>query len=118
MNLLTVTSAALVAGMLTIGMPPGQPTNAAPPSTTVYSNTADGAATSNRSGGHQHVAFTRWGSHAFERGTFEHTRGKGGLTIGWRPTRVSYRDPYGSAGRVRYDRGRWFSPWVRQHFGL
>ncbi len=51
-------------------------------------------------------------------GRFEHARLDGGLVIGRNPSRTTYRDPYGSTGRLRYDRARWYSPWVRPGFGL
>jgi hypothetical protein len=90
--------------------------------------TAQGSATTRASGPvvmvsagvHRDIAFTRWSPHSFGRGRFEHTRRRGvhGLVIGGRPDSVHYRDPYGSGRRLRYDRGRWYSPWVRQGFGL
>src|SRR5262245_24530374 len=59
------------------------------------------------------IATTRWGVRLLHRGTFAHTRLRsGGIEIGRRPALVTYRDPYGSTGRLAYQRGVWFSPWV------
>ncbi len=70
------------------------------------------------SGGARHIAFTRWAARSFGDGRYLHTRDRHGLVIGSHPDRVAYRDPYGSSGRVPYDRGRWYSPWATQHFDL
>jgi hypothetical protein len=64
------------------------------------------------------VEFARWGRRTLEQGSFEATRVHTGLVIGKDPAVVRYRDPYGKGTRVRYDRGRWYSPWHRPGFGL
>lgn len=66
----------------------------------------------------KHVRFTRWGTRSVRQGSFVGTRHRGGVVIGRGTTPVRYRDPYGSSGRLAYDRGQWFSPWVRPGFGL
>jgi Peptidase_C39 like family len=66
----------------------------------------------------RHIAFTRWGRGSLRQGRFVHTTTKRGLVVGHRPDRVTYDDPYGSAGPRAYDRGRWYSPWTAQAFGL
>jgi hypothetical protein len=64
------------------------------------------------------IAIQRWRAPALRHGRFEHTRMRNGIVIGRHPTRVTYKDPYGSSGRLRYDRGRWYSRWVAPGFGL
>jgi hypothetical protein len=64
------------------------------------------------------IELTRWGPTTVRRGTFEATRVAGGIVIGRNPTSVRYRDPYGDGAAVRYERGRWYSPWHRPGFGL
>jgi len=65
------------------------------------------------------IDLTRWRGAGLGKGSFSHTkRSQGGVVIGAHPTRVTYRDPYGHAGRRAFDRGRWTSPWVRPGFGF
>lgn len=64
------------------------------------------------------ISYTRWGTRSVQQGRFVGTRHQGGIEIGPDSTPVGYRDPYGTSGRLAYDRGRWFSPWVKPGFGL
>lgn len=64
------------------------------------------------------VGYTRWGTRSVRQGRFVGTRSRDGVVIAPGTTRVLYRDPYGSSGRLAYDRGQWFSPWARTGFGL
>lgn len=66
----------------------------------------------------KHIATTRWSTRALQLGTFDSTRFDRGVVIGRRPVQTSYTDPYGSSGRLAYERGRWYSPWVGTDFGL
>ena len=111
------TLAAVTAALIAAGMPPGQVVSA---DATVAVHAPDPRSTesSSRPPSGQHITLTRWGSRSFGRGTFDATRNQAGLVIGAHPDAVSYRDPYGSSGRVAYDRGRWSSPWVHEDFGL
>ncbi len=66
------------------------------------------------------IALTSWRAATMRKGSFSHThyqRGKG-IVIGPRPDRVSYDDPHGSGGRRGYQRGSWYSPWVKPGFGF
>ena len=63
-------------------------------------------------------AFRRWRGSRLANGRLVHTVSDGGVRIGTRPDRVAYDDPYGVGGAVAYDRGRWFSPWVRPGAGF
>lgn len=45
------------------------------------------------------------------------TRHQDGVVVAKGATRVMYHDPYGSSQGLAYDRGQWFSPWVRTSFG-
>ncbi len=65
------------------------------------------------------IDLTRWRGSGLDNGSFSHAKpGRGGVMIGAQPTRVIYKDPYGSSGRRAFDRGRWTSPWVRPGFGF
>ncbi|MGH3470824.1 MAG: peptidase C39 family protein [Nocardioidaceae bacterium] len=71
----------------------------------------------------QHIGTTRWGVAGLSHGRFLHTRlhrsgPSRGVVIGAAPTAVTYKDPYGRSGRLGYDLGRWYSPWVKPGFGL
>ncbi len=64
------------------------------------------------------IDLDRWRGAGLREGIFSHAkRGQGGVVIGARPTRVTYRDPYGQTGRRAFHRGRWTSPWVKPGFG-
>jgi Peptidase_C39 like family len=66
----------------------------------------------------RYLAYRSWQATSFDRGRFARTRADSGLVIGAHPASVTYRDPYGSSARHRYDRGRWYSPWTDEHFAL
>jgi hypothetical protein len=68
--------------------------------------------------GHRYIDYRSWQASSFDRGRFARTRSDGGLVIGAHPVAVTYRDPYGSAARHGYDRGRWYSPWTAESFAL
>ena len=66
----------------------------------------------------KHISYRRWGQRSVRQGRFVGTRHRAGVQIGPGSSLVHYRDPYGNSGNLSYDRGQWFSPWVRPGFGL
>jgi hypothetical protein len=99
--------AVATAGLLAAGMTSGSPRAAADP-----------AAASRHKGSDRELAYTRWGPGSFRLGRFNHTRTEPDLVISGHPDTVTYRDPFGSGRKRTYHRGRWFSPWVHEAFGL
>lgn len=96
----------------------GSQTSAQAQTTALTGATAPTPPSVARASSPRRIALTRWGPRTFKKGTYEHTRSRGGLVLGRNLDRVGYRDPYGSGSRVAYDRGRWYSPWVRERFAL
>lgn len=98
----------LIAAAAAAAAPATPPATAAEPTSTV-------AAARER----HPIAFARWQGQALAGGSLDHARlGSGGVVVARQAPSVRYRDPHGDGRAVRYDRGRWTSPWQRTRFGL
>lgn len=92
----------------------GHPASAAPVAAASQSEYLQTAAASTR-----HISFTRWQGRDLSKGTMSGaTRAPSGVVISRPTARVTYRDPYGSSGRLTYDRGVWVSPWTTPGFSV
>jgi hypothetical protein len=109
----------LLAGTLVASAAPTLASPRAPSAGPASDRSASAHATASEKLDARKIEFARWGRSTVKQGTFESTRAAaGGIAIGRNPTSVRYRDPYGSSQAVRYERGRWYSPWHRPGFGL
>jgi peptidase C39-like protein len=68
----------------------------------------------------RHIAYHQWSStRALRSGRLHGTVARhGGLSIGAPVGMLRYVDPFGSGTALRYDVGRWVSPWTSPGFGL
>lgn len=111
---------ATLAGLVLVGLTPpsgATPTRWVSPVSPVSLDARDAPVGSKSKA--QRIDLTRWTSYPARLGRHEGTRAtSAGVRLGAGPAQVRYDDPYGPGGAVRYQRGRWYSPWVRPGFAF